>query len=124
MQRLLQRVSLLLLCASSLGTMTWASDYILATEAKVYEGYIRKVCGEVATVDVTEEAIYLNFVQPYPKEPFYGFIWREDLADIGSLEWAQSLAKQEVCLTGHIDSYENVPLMIITERDQVEVIDL
>ncbi len=121
MQRFLQYMSLFLFL---LGSSAFASDYILATEAKVYEGYIRKVCGEVATVDVTEEAIYLNFVQPYPKEPFYGFIWREDLADIGPLEWVNSLEQQEVCLTGHIDSYENVPLMIITDKDQVEVINL
>ncbi len=124
MRQLLQQINLILLSISLLSSTVFAADYILATEAKVYEGYIRKVCGEVATVDISDEAIYLNFVQPYPKEPFYGFIWREDLANIGTLEWVKSLTKQEVCLSGRIDSYENVPLMIITERKQVEVVDL
>ncbi len=99
-----------------------ASDYILATQAKEYEGYPAKVCGIVKSLEKTSKSTFIYFDDQYPHKLFYAVIWSDKEAQINQEIPFSSLMEKEVCVTGLIDSFENIPLIIVDKADQLELI--
>jgi len=105
-------------------------EAISAQEAKAYVGEIKIVQGEVADADFASgssgKPTFLNLCCPYP-EPcrFTALIWGEDRQEfIDCLDGPpeQVLLNREVCVEGLIKIYEGIPEIILTQCDQLTII--
>ncbi|MBD3615159.1 MAG: DNA-binding protein [Gracilimonas sp.] len=95
---------------------------INASEANDHIGEAAEVCGEVANArfipQISGQPTFVNFGQPNPNQDFTVVIWGENRT-----KWEQLpeniYPKNEVCVTGRIESHEGTPQIEALSPNQV-----
>lgn len=95
-----------------------------AEEAAAHVGERARVCGHVADAAYPEgvrgRPTFLNFVRPYPDQPFTAVIWGRDRSKFGRPEVAYLNAR--LCVAGTIREHEGTPRIELREPRQLRVV--
>jgi hypothetical protein len=99
------------------------SSKLTSKEAKYHTGETATVCGKVVSTHYAAQSkgqpTFLNLDEPYPRETFTILIWGSDRPKFGAPETKYRDAR--VCVTGKIKSYRDVPEIIATDPNQIEI---
>lgn len=93
---------------------------IEATKAKEHIGSEAVVSGTISEVNVGERIVRLNFEQPYPKNPFTAVIFPANTNKFPDIE---KLKGKNVEVSGKIAAYREHPQIILTNTNQLKVIE-
>ena len=100
--------------------MSQAGPNVISWEdAKKYVGQSKTVEGRIFKVSKTSGIVYLRFHDPY-QGYFYGMISSADLKKF-PFDPVDYYFGKEVRVTGKIESYQNVPRIIVNNPSRVEV---
>lgn len=114
----------LLVVGTSLYAQKASSAHITAAEAKNHIGKLATVCGVVASTHYAASSrggpTFLNLDKPYPGQIFTIVIWRNDRGKFGQPE--EALRGKDVCVTGRIKEYREVPEIIVQNPTQIKVV--
>jgi DNA/RNA endonuclease YhcR with UshA esterase domain len=95
----------------------------VAQKASNHLGKHATVCGKVVSANYAsrsrEKPTFLNLDKPYPRQVFTAVIWGEDWEKFDEPE--TTYRGKNVCVTGKIGSYRDVPQIIVNEPSQIEV---
>jgi hypothetical protein len=109
----------LLLCITS---VTSAQRHITAAGAKNHIGEKATVCGKVVDTHYASrsrgEPTFLNLDERYPNQIFTIVIWGSNRGKFGDPE--TKYRNKQVCVTGKITSYRDVPEVTANEPGQIE----
>ena len=94
---------------------------ITAREAHQYMHATQTVCGDVKQVTVTNKAVFINFDAAYPNQSFYGVVWQRDVDAAGGVYALRALHGKNVCITGQLQLYKQIPNIHIDDGAQIEV---
>ena len=117
----------MIIIASLLGLSlgAWAQESITPAQAKDHVGQKVTVCGTVASASYLEKGknspTLLNLDVAYPKNIFTVVIYGKDRAKFGKPE--ADLLKKNICVTGTVGTYKNVPQINVQTPDQLKVAD-
>ena len=110
-----------------MNSKTFALSIILATlvvacvkadtDANSYTGLVAYV-GTSKTGNM-----FLDFDKHYPKQDFTGFIPSASVTDCGGAYFLKSLTGKQVKITGKIIDYKGKPEIILTQKNQIEVLN-
>jgi hypothetical protein len=93
---------------------------LLPEEAKDHVGENVSVRGLVEQVSVSKKGhAFLNFGGKYPQHVFTGFIPAQNVGDVGGEEFLQSLAGNQITITGKIELYKGRPEIVISSPSQI-----
>jgi micrococcal nuclease len=96
---------------------------LTAAEAKDHIGEKATVCGKVASTRYATttrgKPTFLNLDKPYPSQVFTVLIWGESREKFGAPE--EMYRDKEICVTGRITEYRNVPEIVVSEPRSIEV---
>jgi hypothetical protein len=94
-----------------------------AAEAKAHIGDQATVCGKVASARYASttrgKPTFLNLDKPYPNQVFTVLIWGENREKFGAPE--EMYRDKQICVTGKITEYRNVPEIVVSEPQNIEV---
>ena len=100
-----------------------AQKTLSASKAKDHLGEQATVCGKVVSTLYADTSrgrpTFLNFDEPYPNQIFTLLIWGKDRPKFGDPETAYR--GKQVCASGKIESYKDVPEIIASDPSQVKV---
>ncbi len=98
---------------------------ISAPEARDHVGELARVCGRVESAryvaDTNRSPTFLNIGAPYPEQDFTVVVWGEDRDRFA--DPPEGLAGETVCASGWIESYREVPQIIVRDPEQITVLD-
>ena len=112
--------------AAAMWLATFAAAYagvprLQSYQAKNHFRETATVCGVVVSTKYAESSrrspTFLDFDNPYPREPFTIVIWGMDRAKFGTPE--ATYAGKRVCVTGTIEDYRGKPEIIATDPSQI-----
>ena len=96
---------------------------LTAAGAKDHIGEKATVCGKVASTRYAAttrgKPTFLNLDKPYPSQVFTVLIWGESREKFGAPE--EMYRDKEICVTGRITEYRNVPEIVVSEPRSIEV---
>src|SRR5262249_52298972 len=110
--------------ASIIGSAQQKPQTLTTIEAKNHVGQQATVCGVVDSgryVSSGRQPTFLNFDKPYPNQPFTALIWGSDRAKFGRPE--ETYKGQRICVTGKIETYRDVPEIILNDPGQISMQD-
>ena len=112
-------VTLLLLAAAALPQ----TQHITAREAKNHVGEKATVCGRVAGIHFVSsgkgQPTFVHFDEQYPNQVFTLVIWGTDRPKFGRPE--DLYRNKDLCVTGKITSYLEVPEIVASNPNQVQI---
>ena len=122
--RLLLSVAALLglICGASSAEETNASPpvRIPATEAKANVGTNAIVTGKIAEVNIAATLVRLNFDNPFPKQTFTAVIFSDKTNLFPEVD---KLKDKTVEVSGKITAYRDRPQIILSNTNQLKVIE-
>lgn len=97
---------------------------INTVQAKGYIGQKKTVCGTVVSARIWKDnkAVFINLDQKFPNHIFSATIWGNNLPNF-SYEPASTLINRNVCITGTIGKYKEVPSIEIKNEHAVIFLD-
>jgi DNA/RNA endonuclease YhcR with UshA esterase domain len=78
------------------------------------------VTGKIAQVSFTSRIVYLNLEKKYPEAPFTGVIFNDKTNEFSGLE---KLNGKQVELVGKVTEYRDRPQMVLTNSNQIQVVE-
>jgi hypothetical protein len=120
----------LLACLTMLLPLTLAEvkppQRITAAEAKDHDGEVVMVCGKAVESKLSKYAIpgrgktvTFDLDQPEPNPVFYFVAFGSDAAKLKKIQ--ETYQGQQVCVTGKITKFHDVPYIMVTEASQLKV---
>ncbi len=118
------RKPLIVICLIASGLMVAQADgRLTAAEARNHVGENATVCGVVASTHYAATTrgrpTFLNIDKPYPNQIFTVLIWGSDRPKFGAPE--QKYRDKNICVTGKITSYRDVPEIIAYDPEQIRI---
>lgn len=104
-------------------TLSLYAGSITSSEAHYYIGQTKTVCGKVVSTYYSKSSngapTFLNFDLPYPNQVFTAVIFERYR---NSFNGAPEVIfdKKNICVTGYIDTYRNVPQIIVENSSQIK----
>ena len=99
------------------------SQHITAREAKNHVGEKATVCGRVVGIHFVSsgkgQPTFVHFDEQYPNQVFTLVIWGSDRPKFGRPE--DLYRNKDLCVTGKITSYLEVPEIVASNPNQVQV---
>ena len=102
-----------------------AQNRITPAEVAKYVGKDATVCGKVVSTAYASQAVgrptFLNFEQPYPKQPFNIVIWGAERNNF-SPPPEKAYAGKKICVTGEIRKFrDEPPRIVVTKPSQITI---
>jgi len=100
------------------------ADAINTVQAKGYIGEKKTVCGTVVSTRIWKDnkAVFINLDQKFPNHIFSATIWGNNIPNF-SYEPASTLINRNVCFTGTIGKYKDVPSIELKNEKDVIFLD-
>lgn len=115
MRKLISPLASLLFC------LTAVASTLTPAEAAKHVGETGTVCGVVAGVHTATSSkgspTFVNLGKTYPNQVFTILIWGSDLSKFNPAP--SSWDGKQVCATGRIELYRNVPEIVALETGQI-----
>jgi hypothetical protein len=99
---------------------------ITAAEAKDHDGEVVMVCGKAVDSKISKYAIpghgktvTFDLDQPEPNPVFYFVAFGSDVAKLKQVQ--ETYQGQQVCVTGKITKFHDVPYVMVTEASQLKL---
>lgn len=109
-------------CCLALYSPLYAEEFLTPEQAAAHVGETKTVCGPVANTFYLccfgGRPTFINFGKPYPEHVFSIAIMGESREKFDNCP-EKMFAGKNLCVTGLIETYDDKPLIIVKEKEQI-----
>ena len=102
------------------------SEMIPASEAVKHVGEVKTVCGVVVRAKYSRDSLgdptFLDMERAHPHQVFRVVIWGKDREHFDKPP-EEAFAGKRICAKGRIDTFKDVPQIVVTHPDQIRIDD-